>query len=175
MRRRPSPMKAGIEIVPIAESYIAGFRAALDQVARERRYLVFLEAPSLEDCTDFVRNNMATGNPHFVAVAGTEVIGWCDIVRATWRPLFLHTGVLGVGVTKPWRGQGVGTALIRTALEKAWASGFTRVELTVRESNGEAVALYRRLGFLEEGRHANAILLDGLYENTLSMAMLRGG
>lgn len=35
--------------VPIAEEHIAGFRAALDGVARERRFLIFLEAPPYED------------------------------------------------------------------------------------------------------------------------------
>ena len=168
-------MKPGFEVLPIAESHIAGFRAAVDQVARERRYLAFLEAPSLEDCASFVRNNIATGNPQYVAVAGSEVVGWCDIVRTDWRSVHTHVGVLGVGVLKDWRGLGVGTGLIRAAMEKAWVAGFTRVELTVREGNQSAVALYRRLGFVQEGRHVNTVLLDGVYENTLSMARVRGG
>ena len=166
-------MKPGFEVLPIAESHIAGFRAVVDQVARERRYLALLEAPPLEECASFVRNNIATGNPHYVAMAGAEVVGWCDIVRTAWRPVYTHVGVLGVGVLREWRGQGVGTALIRAAMEKAWASEFTRIELTVREGNQEAITLYRHLGFVQEGRHLNTVLLDGTYENTLSMAVLR--
>jgi hypothetical protein len=34
--------------MPIAEAHISGFRAALDSVARELRFLAFLEAPPLE-------------------------------------------------------------------------------------------------------------------------------
>jgi hypothetical protein len=32
-------------VVPIAEEHIDGFRAGLDAVAQERRYLLFLQAP----------------------------------------------------------------------------------------------------------------------------------
>jgi hypothetical protein len=46
------------EVVPIAETHIEGFHAALDSVARERRYLYFLEAPALEDASKFVRNTI---------------------------------------------------------------------------------------------------------------------
>jgi hypothetical protein len=36
------------EIRPIAEDNIASFRETLDAVAREQKFLSFLEAPSLE-------------------------------------------------------------------------------------------------------------------------------
>ena len=36
-------------IVPTAEEHIEGFRAGLDSVARERRYVLFLEASPPED------------------------------------------------------------------------------------------------------------------------------
>lgn len=50
-----------------------------------------------------------------------------------------------------WR-QGIGRALMQTALDKAAELGFPRVMLEVRESNEPAQALYRSLGFVEDGR-----------------------
>jgi hypothetical protein len=47
------------QIVLIAEKHISGFRAAVAVVARERKYLAFLEAPPLEDATRFVLDNIA--------------------------------------------------------------------------------------------------------------------
>ena len=47
-----------VRIVPIAEEHIEGFRSVLDTVARERRYLGFLEAPSLEEARGFVLRNI---------------------------------------------------------------------------------------------------------------------
>jgi hypothetical protein len=71
-----------IEIVPIAQGHIDGFHRALDIVARERRYLAFLEAPPIEATRTFVLDNIKRGYPQFVAVSSNgEVVGWCDVRR----------------------------------------------------------------------------------------------
>ncbi len=49
-----------------------------------------------------------------------------------------------------WR-QGIGRALMQTALEKAAELGFERVMLEVRASNEPAQSLYRAFGFVEDG------------------------
>ena len=41
-------MPMTFRVMPIAEEHIPGVRAALDSVARELRYLAFLEAPPPE-------------------------------------------------------------------------------------------------------------------------------
>src|SRR6185503_20916296 len=111
-RRRGSAPRSAMasRVVPIAEEHIASFRAALDDVARERRFLIFLEAPPLEEVRAFVRHNIRKRNPAFVALAADEVIGWCDVVPLD-RSTRAHTGTLGLAVTAPHRGRGVGTAL----------------------------------------------------------------
>jgi RimJ/RimL family protein N-acetyltransferase len=50
--------------------------------------------------------------------------------------------------------------------------GLRRVELTVRESNTGAIALYRRIGFAIEGLQRNRIRVDGSYENLVLMGLL---
>ncbi len=86
-----------VEIVPIAEGHIDGFHRALDIVARERRYLAFLEAPPLEATRAFVLDNIRRGHPQFVAVSPDgEVVGWCDVTLMS-RPTQAHRGVFGVG------------------------------------------------------------------------------
>jgi len=158
-------------ISPIAEQHIDGFRAVLDCVARERRYLAFLEAPSPEDTAGFVRRNIRKGYPQSVALIEREVVGWCDILPID-RPIKAHGGVLGVGVLPKHRGPGIGTALIRATVERARAVGLTRVELAVREDNARAIALYETLGFIHEGVKRNAVRLDGKYENLVCMGLL---
>src|SRR5260370_16705058 len=56
-----------VEIGPITEAHIESFHKTLDVVARERRYLAFLEAPPLESTRAFILNNIAHGYPQFVA------------------------------------------------------------------------------------------------------------
>ena len=160
-----------IEIVPMAEAHIESFHRTLDVVARERRYLAFLEAPPLEATRAFILDTIRHGYPQFVAVSGGEVVGWCD-VTAKPRPIHAHVGVLGMGLLPAYRNQGIGTRLIAKALKAARGYGWSRIELTVREDNFNAVALYKRFGFVIEGVQRYAVKIDGTYANLLLMAVL---
>ena len=161
------------QIVPITEAHIAGFRDAVDVVARERKYLAFLEAPPLEDVTKFVRNNIERGYPQFVVVSGDAVVGWCDVLPNRTRVIYSHCGTLGIGLLPQFRGKGIGRTLMQRVIDDAFAFGLTRIELTVRETNVNAIALYKSLGFEVEGRHRNAVCIEGRYENLYSMALLK--
>lgn len=159
------------EIISITENHIQGFWSAVDGVARERKYLAFLEGPPINTTKDFVLQNIQGNWPHFIAICEGKVIGWCDISEMN-RPVFAHIGSLGIGVLAPYRGKGVGKALMKAALEKAKLKGLTRIELTVREKNTSAIALYEELGFVKEGIHKNGVCIDGEYENHIFMALL---
>jgi ribosomal protein S18 acetylase RimI-like enzyme len=160
-----------IEIVPIAERHMESFHEALDLVARERRYLSFLEAPPIEATRAYILNNIRQGAPQFVAISAENVVGWCDVTPKS-RPIHAHCGVLGMGVLPRFRGQGLGRRLILRTLDAARACGLTRVELTVREDNASAIALYGKVGFVTEGLQRNAVRIDGVYENVAEMAIL---
>ena len=60
-------------------------------------------------------------------------------------------------------------ATIADAFEK----GLTRIELEVFAANARALALYKKFGFVEEGRKRQARCLDGVLEDSLCMALLR--
>jgi RimJ/RimL family protein N-acetyltransferase len=164
-------MAMPVDIVPIEESHIGGFHRTLDFVARERRYLAFLEAPPPESTRAFVLDHIKHGHPQFVALSAGEVVGWCDITPKD-RPTYAHAGVLGMGLLPPFRGQGIGAHLIRRSLAAAKAFGFHRVELTVREDNANALALYEKVGFATEGVQRHAVQVDGVYEDLILMAVL---
>ena len=162
---------ASVEIVPITQDHIESFHRSLDFVARERRYLAFLEAPPFESTQAFVLNNIEQGYPQLVAVSAGRVVGWCDVVPNP-RPIFAHVGLLGMAVLPEFRRQGLGERLIRQTLDAARKFGLRRVELTVRESNTVAIELYRKIGFTTEGLHRDRIRLDGAYENQMFMGLL---
>ncbi len=159
------------EIIPIQEAHIQGFWSAIDNVAREHKYLAFLEGPPIQLTRDFVLEQINNDWPQLVAINKGKVIGWCDISPLN-RPVFAHVGSLGIGILSPYRGQGIGKALIDAALQKAKLKGLTRIELTVRENNQSAISLYEKFGFVAEGIHKNAVCIDGEYENHVFMALL---
>jgi ribosomal protein S18 acetylase RimI-like enzyme len=159
------------QVVPTERRHIAGFREVLDSVARERRYLAFLEAPSAAQMRRFVLNNLRNGYPQFVAVEDDRVLGWCDIVPKRHVTL-RHVGALGMGIAAPHRSRGVGKALLQATIEAAAARGISRIELLVRADNEPAIALYQRSGFELEGRLRNYLIVDGAAHDVLAMARL---
>lgn len=71
-------------------------------------------------------------------------------------------------------GKGWGRQLCRTVIEYAFRElNLQRIQLSVLEHNERAIALYKGLGFVEEGRHQRAQFRDGKYLTTITMAHLR--
>lgn len=147
------------------------FNSLVGTVAREKKYLSFLDSPPMDMTKIFIEENLRENWPHMVAEVDGSLIGWCDIT-SLHRPTLAHTGTLGIGVVPEWRGRGVGEGLMLAALEKAKLNGLTRIQLNVRENNTRAISLYDKLGFKIEGLHINAIRIDGIYENEYTMALL---
>ena len=83
----------------------------------------------------------------FVAVAGGELVGslHVDVSRFGF-------GELGMAVAREWRGRGVGSALLEAAIGWAREQGLHKLSLSVFPHNEAAIALYRKFGFVEEGR-----------------------
>ena len=164
---------ARLRIMPIGRQHVAGFHAALDEVARERRYLAMLEAPSLTRTRRFVLDSLKTGAVHRVALDDDRVVGWCDL-RPKAAPTQQHSAVLGMGIVAAYRGHGLGNRLLAETLASAEAQGFRRYELIVRADNLPAIALYRRFGFVTEGTCRNYLCVDGHDIDALLMARLAG-
>jgi ribosomal protein S18 acetylase RimI-like enzyme len=82
-----------------------------------------------------------------VAVAGDQVIGMLHVEVS--RHGF---GDLGMLVDRGWRGRGVGSALLQAAIGQARQRGLHKLCLEVFPHNAPAIALYRKAGFVEEGR-----------------------
>jgi ribosomal protein S18 acetylase RimI-like enzyme len=61
-------------------------------------------------------------------------------------------GELGMAVAREWRGRGVGSALLAAAIEWSRKRGLHKLSLSVFPHNTGAIALYRKFGFVEEGR-----------------------
>lgn len=163
--------RPNLSITPISLALAESFHACLDNVARENRYLAFTEAPPLEQTLCFVEQQLRTDQVQLVVLDDRRVVGWCDITCG-WQPALRHCGVLGMGLLPAYRGRGLGFALLGTALEQARRKGLHRVELEARGDNQAALALYRKHGFVQEGRKRAGLYLDGAYHDTVLMGLL---
>ena len=108
---------------------------------------------------------------YVVAEEGGKVVG-----HGVLKPMDLravsHVFRLTIAVHPGHGGHGVGTAIMAALAD--WARrtpGVEKIELLVRASNQAALRLYRKFGFVEEGRFRNRIrLTNGCYVDDLSMA-----
>lgn len=160
-----------IIVRPIAAEDIESFRACLDSVAREARYLALLEAPPLDRIQSFVSDNIARGIPQVVAHDGSRVVGWCDISPG-WHHALRHCGSVGMGLLPEHRGQGLGGELLTACIAKAPSVGITRIELEVRADNQRGIRLYERFGFVREGIKKHGMRVHDEYIDTIPMSLL---
>ncbi|WP_409295692.1 N-acetyltransferase family protein [Peribacillus sp. SCS-26] len=88
-------------------------------------------------------------NELVVAVDGKEVVG---IQQITFTPYITHQGgwratIEGVRTAASARGKGVGSALIKWAVQRAEERGCHLVQLTTDKERPDALRFYERLGF----------------------------
>ncbi len=95
------------------------------------------------------RETLASGRA--VLVAELEQIAGFVVVHLAAGIATLES----IAVRAEFRGTGVGRLLGGAALQWASAQGTESMELEVRASNAAALALYRNLGFHEQGRRRN--------------------
>jgi RimJ/RimL family protein N-acetyltransferase len=82
-----------------------------------------------------------------VAVADAQLIGMLHIA-----PSKHGFGEIGMLVARAWRGRQVGSALMQAAISLAREQGLHKLSLEVFAHNEADLALYRKCGFVQEGR-----------------------
>jgi L-amino acid N-acyltransferase YncA len=116
-------------------------------VAEERDGIATEPPVDLEDrAAHFARSADAST----VAVAGGQIVGMLHVEVS--RHGFGDVGML---VDSSWRGRGLGAALMRAAIDWSRAHELHKLCLDVFATNTAAIALYRKCGFVEEGRRTN--------------------
>lgn len=104
-----------------------------------------------------------------VAVLDEQIVAHAELVRQLGRRS--HVGSVALAVHDAWQGQGIGRCMMNALIDTAdrWL-GLRRLELQVFSDNLAAIALYRKLGFVEEGCLRAYAIRDGLLTDALTMA-----
>jgi ribosomal protein S18 acetylase RimI-like enzyme len=103
-----------------------------------------------------------------VAVGDGEVIGSIHVAASRHG-----YGEIGMAIAREWRGRGVGSALMEAAIDWARARGLHKLSLGVFAHNAAGLALYRKYGFVEEGRRVKQYRRQsGELWDTIEMGLL---
>lgn len=119
-----------------AEGRWIGTQVPFDRDARRAAMLASIDGPG---SVVLVADTTASGGPGMVGHISVRIAPY---------------GVADIGMLliDGWRGRGLGTLLLDAAITWAAAAGAHKMALEAWPHNTGALALYRRAGFVEEGR-----------------------
>ncbi len=148
---------------------------ALYEIHRQPRAIrgtLQMPAPSLEMWRQRAQAH-SDGHYRLIACIDDKPVGALGLMRER-SPRRNHVAGIGMAVHDQYTGRGVGSRLMEAALDLAdnWLA-LRRVELEVFVDNEPAIRLYRRCGFIEEGRFTDHAFRAGEYVDVLAMARLK--
>jgi diaminopimelate decarboxylase len=115
------------------------------------------------------RHSWSDREAQVVALDAGRVVGHVYIQREG-HPVTRHVATLGIAVAADHRRQGIGRALMAEAFRWARTSAVEKIMLSVYPHNHAAIALYRRFGFVEEGRLVGHSRKSTGYEDEILMS-----
>lgn len=150
---------------------ISGIVGTIRQVTGERTYVVAENVANLLDREDvLIRHNEVESRIFFVATVGDDVVGWVHLSVPEFRKLH-HTAELTLGVVEEYRGHGIGSRLLETALEWAGGNGFEKVYQSIPSTNEEAIAFIEDHGGEVEAVREDHYKLGDAYVDEVMMAI----
>jgi diaminopimelate decarboxylase len=163
-------LPAGISLRPAqpedARSFLSFWKAIVGEGGYVRSEEV--ETPARVYRARF-RHSWSDREAQVVALDGGRVVGHVYIQREA-HPVTRHVATLGIAVSADRRGLGIGRALMGEAFRWAASFGVKKIMLSVYPHNHAAIALYRRFGFVEEGRLVGHSHKSTGYEDEILMS-----
>ncbi|MGZ5293731.1 MAG: diaminopimelate decarboxylase [Actinomycetota bacterium] len=175
---RPSPdvtVPTGVTIRPARPRDAASFVEMWQAVVEEGRYV---RSETVAHPTRVYRSRFrrpwTDQEAQLVAVEGERVVGHLYIQRER-HPVTHHVATLGISVAPDRRGRGIGAALLDESIRWARSVGVEKIVLSVYPTNTAAISLYRRFGFVDEGRLARQSRRSTGYVDEILMGRWLGG
>lgn len=129
---------------------------------------------TIEQEKEFINSHRELSNKlALVARDGKKVIAMLNFGPVTRLRKMAHIVNFGAGVLKEYRGLGIGQIMMNKALD--WIkneTSYEKIELRVIGSNERAIYIYKKYGFIEEGRLKNEFKFsDSDYRDDVLMAL----
>jgi L-amino acid N-acyltransferase YncA len=170
-----SAVRRSVEAFRIRKASVAdvgGIVNVLQTVASERVHSAIEQPWPVEQQRKYLESLSAREAFHVAADASGEVVGYQSL--DLWSPLLssmLHVGQLGTFLLPEWRRRGVGHALFDASRSFARSSGYRKLVIHVRGSNIPAQMFYQQLGFVQCGRLARQVVVDGQEDDEILMEL----
>ncbi len=139
----------------------AELTAHVNEVAGEEVFLLTERVTrTLEEQREWIRKSDGRTSLLLVAARGARIVATADFRRGAVSKN-AHVVEIGLAVRREVRRQGLGRALLAEGMAWAASIGSSKLTLSVFGTHAPAIALYRSLGFVEEGRLRDHVRLRG--------------
>jgi ribosomal protein S18 acetylase RimI-like enzyme len=175
--RREGHTRSGHPYVirPSRDADAPGLAALINAVAAEGELIAAVpgEPDTIEQSSRLVSIVLEGGLSLTLEVDGIPA-GHLMVQRRAGRH-YAHVGEIAILVSNAERGAGLGRSLMEVAIGWARAVGLAKLSLRVFPDNGRAIALYRSLGFLDEGLVKGEVRMPSGDRDMLLMGLTLGG
>jgi ribosomal protein S18 acetylase RimI-like enzyme len=171
--RREGVTREGIAYVirPSRDDDAPGLASLIDAVASEGEFIVAIpgEQETIEQSARLVSIVLEGGLALTLEVDGT-VAGNAMVSRRAGRH-YAHVAEIAIIVSNARRGEGFGRMLLEMAVAWSRHVGISKLGLQVFTDNERAIALYRSLGFVDEGVARGEVRMPAGDRDLLLMAL----
>ncbi|PSQ32745.1 GNAT family N-acetyltransferase [Halobacteriales archaeon SW_12_69_24] len=152
------------------EEDLTGLVGAIREALSDRTYI---EAETIADVVEsedvLLRHNEVHSRVFFVATVHGDVVGWVHM-NAPEIDKLRHTAELTVGVIDEYRGHGIGTKLLDSAVDWALDNRFEKLYNSVPSVNEDAIAFLEGRGWDTEAVREDHYKIGDDYVDEVMMA-----
>lgn len=162
-------------IRPSHDGDAPGLAALIDAVAGEGELIAAApgEPDTIEQSSRLVSIVLEGGLTLTLEVDGVPA-GHVMVQRRAGKH-YAHVGEIAIIVSNAQRGVGLGRSLMEMAIDWGRAVGLAKLSLRVFPDNGRAIALYRSLGFEDEGLVRGEVRMPSGDRDMLLMGLFLSG
>ncbi|HET9050941.1 MAG TPA: GNAT family N-acetyltransferase [Candidatus Dormibacteraeota bacterium] len=173
-REGTDPQGRGWLVRPAAERDATGLLAVRDAVAAAGGLVAAApgERTRIEEALALA-GILSSGGLALVCESAGEITGSLQVARRR-GPYEGHVGDLSIALLAPFRGVGIGSAMLAMAVEWARAVRLRKVCLAVFPDNARAISVYLRAGFAQEGLQRCQVHAGGTDRDLLLMGLVVG-
>lgn len=144
----------------------------LNDVGSENTYFMLEpDERTVEQIKGLVHQQTLNRTLLLVAENNGAIVGVLGFIGGGFRRIS-HVIEIGLAIEKDFRKSGIGSTLFREAITWARKKGFHRLELGVLSTNQQAIALYKKFGFQEEGVRKNRYRIEETWVDEILMSKL---
>ncbi|KKK79702.1 hypothetical protein LCGC14_2830860, partial [marine sediment metagenome] len=149
----------------------------LNSTSQERSYILTEYCGSTPDkCRIYIEGMDHERNLLIVAEGQSKVVGTLGVVQyfGGQREELKHILALGLHISGPFRGKGIGTRMLEYADTWAREQGFKKITACIFTTNQRSLVLFEKMGYTQESLKRMQIRIGSSYIDEVCMAKVLG-